>query len=205
MKTEKENKPHGRRTRRLWRQRTPAARRLRPRECSTTPAPRTTPATPAPTTRHLPWRLYERQSALLPGLSASEAFIIAALPSLGAREQIAFRVLKTLATSACTAPPAGEKSWPCRGLLDPRSALLHPAGEPQVPGDRLDSHARRVRLHRRAQTSSTTCLAMCRCSSTRCSPDYVQRYGTRAASRPTGWAPARCSARACIGTASSSG
>ena len=54
-------------------------------------------------------RLYERQSALLPGL-ASEAFI-AALPSLASRTT--YRASRK-STSACTAPRAG-RSWPCRG------------------------------------------------------------------------------------------
>jgi phenylalanine-4-hydroxylase len=79
-------------------------------------------------------RLYERQSRLLPGL-ASQAFIDA-LPSLGERDRIPRfdevneRLYRATRWELVAVP----------GLI-PEVPFLHPAGQPQVSGHRLDSHA----------------------------------------------------------------
>ena len=108
-------------------------------------------------------RLYERQAALVPGLACDE--FIAALPSLGVKEQIPRfdeindRLHKATRWEIVAVP----------GLI-PEVAVLHAAGEPQIPGHRLDPHSPRSSTTSSSPTSSTTCSATCRCCSIRSSP-----------------------------------
>ena len=139
-----------------------ATTRAAVRSMPTTPARRTGPATRA--ADHDTYRrLYERQAAQLSGLACDD--FIAALPSLG--DPGPHPALRRDQRTAVQGHALGSR----RGAgPDPRAAVLHAAGEPQVSRSRTGSASRRSSTTSWSPTCSTTCSATCRCCSTRSSP-----------------------------------
>ena len=89
-------------------------------------------------------RLYTRQLQQLPGLACDE--FITAVQQLGAPDQIP-QLRRHLRAADAGHRLAGRR----RAGADSRRGLLRAAGGTQVPGDRLDPQARRVRLRCRAR------------------------------------------------------